>query len=156
MTVTNGTKLEVVPLLIDGKPTTASTSAQFPVFSLEEQRDVYLAESADVDAANRAADASWNTFKTWKKSSGLTRRRILQRYADLLRSREEDLVRVQRLETSVIELWARKNVHLAADLIEEIAACVTRIGGEIPQTQTESSLALAFSVPVGPILTIAP
>jgi acyl-CoA reductase-like NAD-dependent aldehyde dehydrogenase len=156
MAVPNAYNLEVVPLIIDGQPATASPSVKFPVFSLEEQRDVYLAESADLGAVKRAADACLNSFKSWKKSSGVTRRRILQRYADLLRAHEEDLVNVQRLETSVIELWARKNVQLAADLVEEIAACVTRVSGEIPQTQTSSSLALAFSVPVGPVVVIAP
>lgn len=151
-----GTQLEVVPIIIDGKPTTAINSAQFPVFSIEEQRDVYLAESADVDAANRAADASWRSFQAWKKTSGVERRRILIRYADLLRKHEEDLVAAQRLETSVIEMWARKNVHLAADLVEEIAACVTRLAGEIPQTQTQSSIALVLTIPIGPVLSIAP
>ena len=148
--------LEIVPLLIDGKPTCSSPSVRFPVFGLEEQRNVYLAESADVDAANRAADASLNTFHTWKKTSGAARRRILLRYADLLRENEETLVTAQRLETSVIELWARKNVHLAANLIEQIAACVTLMSGEIPQTEQTTLLALAFTVPVGPVLSIAP
>lgn len=156
MAASNGTGLEVIPLIIDGKPTSSSPSVKFPVYSLEKEREVYLAESADVDAANRAAAASLETFETWKKTSGVTRRRLLIRYADLLRKHEEDLVAAQRLETSVIEMWARKNVHLAADLIDEIAACVTRLGGEIPQTQTRSSTALAFTVPVGPVLSIAP
>lgn len=156
MAATSEAQLEVVPLVIGGKPTTATISAKFPVFSLEEQRDVHLAESADVDAANRAAEASWHAFQTWKRTSGVDRRRLLIRYAELLRKHEEELVSAQRLETSVIELWARKNVHLAADLIEEITACVTRLSGEIPQTQTPSSLALAFTVPIGPVLSIAP
>lgn len=156
MAIANGTELEIVPLLIDGKPSSASPSVQFPVFGLEQQKVVYLAESADAETANRAADASWTAFKTWKNVSGVARRRLLLRYAELLREHEEDLVAAQRLETSVIELWARKNVHLAADLIEETASCVTRLQGEIPQTQTPSSMALAFTVPVGPVLSIAP
>ena len=156
MTATNGCSLETVPLLINGKPRSASPSVKFPVYSLEQRTQVYLAESADVDAANEAADASWNAFKDWKKASGVTRRRLLLKYADLLRQHEEELVASQRLETSVIEMWARKNVHLAADLIEEIAACVTRLSGELPQSQTPRSMALAFTVPVGPVLSIAP
>ena len=126
------------------------------MYGLEQQREVYLAESANVETAHQAAEASRKTFQTWKTSSVVTRRKLLQRYAELLRKHEEDLVQVQRLETSVIEMWARKNVHLAADLIEETAACVSRLAGEIPQTQTPSSLALAFTVPVGPVLSIAP
>ncbi|CAK7207574.1 hypothetical protein SEUCBS139899_010384 [Sporothrix eucalyptigena] len=152
----NGVELDLVPLLIGGQYTSSSPSVTFPVYSLEEKRDVYLAESANADAAIKAADAAWTAFGTWKKSSAVTRRKILLRYAELLRENEEELVKVQRLETSVIEMWARKNVHLAAGLIEEIAACITQLKGEIPQTETPSSMALAFTVPIGPVLSIAP
>lgn len=156
MTATKGSALETIPLIIDGKATSANPSVKFPVFGLEVQRDVFLAESADVDVANRAADASWKTFLTWKKTPGVTRRRLLTRYAELLRKHEDDFVQFQRLEVSMDEVWARKNVHLAADLIEEIAAGVTRLEGQIPQTQTTDSVALAFTVPVGPVLSISP
>ncbi|KIX09648.1 uncharacterized protein Z518_00729 [Rhinocladiella mackenziei CBS 650.93] len=156
MDATNGTKLEIIPLVIDGKPTSANPSITFPVFGLEQQRDVFLAESADVDAADRAANASWKTFQTWRKTPSVDRRRLLNRYAELLRNHEEEFVRFQRLEVSMNEIWARKNVHLAADLVEEIAACVTRLEGLIPPTQTEGSMALAFPVPVGPVLSISP
>lgn len=152
----DGTRLETIPLIIDGKATTADSPAQFSVYSIEEQGEVYLAESADVGAANRAADASWKAFQRWKTTPPVTRRKLLQRYADLLREHEEELVASQRRETSAVEMWARKNVHLAADLIDEIAASVTRLAGTIPQTQTASSMALAFNVPVGPVLSIAP
>lgn len=155
-TTTNGSPLETIPLLVDGKPTTATPSITFPVYGLDSQRDVFLAESADVSAATRAADASWKTFQTWKKTDAVSRRRLLTRYAQLLREHEEEFVRTQMLEVSMSEVWARKNVQLAADLIEEIAACVTRLEGVIPQTQTPGSLALAFAVPVGPVLSISP
>jgi acyl-CoA reductase-like NAD-dependent aldehyde dehydrogenase len=150
------TQLETIPLVIDGEPIVSSPSVTFPVYSLEQQKEVLLAESADVAAANRAAESSWEAFKSWKKTPGSTRRKLLQRYADLLRQHEEDLVAAQRLETSVIEMWARKNVQLAADLIEEIATCVTRLEGSIPQSQTPGSMAMVFAVPVGPVLSISP
>jgi acyl-CoA reductase-like NAD-dependent aldehyde dehydrogenase len=152
----NLSNLETIPLLIDGKATTADTPVQFLVHSLEEQKDVYLAESADESAANRAAISSWEAFQSWKTTSPVTRRQVLQRYAELLRSHEDELVSSQCRETSVIEMWARKNVQLAAALVDEIAASVTRLSGTIPQTQTASSLALAFTVPVGPVLSISP
>lgn len=149
-------ELELVPLLINGKPATSSPSITFPVFGLEQHKLVFLAESADSDTARRAADASWLTFQSWKGTPAVSRRKILLRYAELLRQHEDELVTAQREETSVIEIWARKNVHLAADLIEEVGVCITRLHGEIPQTQTPSGLALAFVVPMGPVLSIAP
>lgn len=148
--------LETLPLMIDGKPTTALKSEKFAVYSLEKQQDVYLAESADVDAANRAADAAMKAFKSWKKTSGVERRKLLLRYAEVLRSHEAELVAAQRAETGMSEMWAKKNVELCSGLIEEIAACITRLQGEIPQTQTPGGLALALIVPTGPVLSIAP
>ena len=150
------TQLETLPLVINGEPTTALKSNKFSVYSLEQQKDVYLAESADVDAAKRAADASLKAFKLWKKTNGVERRKLLLRYAQVLRSHEAELVTAQRTETGMSEMWAKKNVELSANLIEEIAACITRLQGEIPQTQTSGGLALALTVPIGPVLAIAP
>lgn len=147
---------EVIPLWIDGKPTAASKSTRFPVFRYEAEKIVHWAESADVEAAERACSSAWRAFEAWKTESAVSRRRLLQRYAELLRQHEDELVAAQRIETSVSEMWAKKNVHLAADLIEETAACITRLAGEIPPTQTPGSMALVFAVPVGPVLSIAP
>lgn len=148
--------LPVVPLLINGSATTAKVPRQFAVYNYEQRKDVHHAESADRDAACRAADAALNAFQTWKNTSVVTRRQLLLRYATLLREREQDIVDAQRQETGVSEQWAKKNVQLAANLIDETAACISSLKGEIPATETPGSLALAFMVPVGPILTIAP
>ena len=148
--------IEVVPLLIGGKSRASEPSRQFAVHGLVAGRDVFLAESANEKVAREAVDASWATFETWKETPAVTRRKILLRYADLIREDEDELVRVQQLETSIIEVMARKNVHLAADIIEELASCVTRIEGTIPPIQTKNCLALALPQPIGPVLSIAP
>lgn len=104
MAPTSNSDVETVALIIDGRPVSKASRTTSPVYSLEEQRGVHYAESADVDVARNAADASWKTFRSWKKSSGVTRRNLFLRYAQLLRDHEKDLVAVQRLETSVIEM----------------------------------------------------
>ena len=149
------TGLNVVPLWINGQNTT-STSARFSVYCFEQQKDVFLAESADKESATRAVDAALKAFKTWKKTPVIPRRNLLLKVASIIRAREEELVQAQREETSVVELWARKNVSLAADLVEEVASSLSSMRGEIPQTASEGSLALVLNEPIGPILTIAP
>jgi 6-methylsalicylate decarboxylase len=133
MITCKATGLEILPLVIDGKNTSSTRSIKFPVHSIEQHKGVVLAESADIEAINRAADASWSPFATRKKTSGVTSRRILLTYANLMKRHEEEVMAAQRLKTSVIEMWARKNVHLAADLVEEVPACITHLGGEIPK-----------------------
>lgn len=149
-------ELRVIPLRIGGKETKSSPSIQFPVYSNKLQKDVYLAESADKETAKLAADAALQSFTSWKKVSAKDRRELLQNYAKRLRENTERLVAVQQEETSAPELWCHKNIDLAVGLIEETAACITSLKGSIPQASSSSVLSLAFPVPVGPVLVIAP
>lgn len=149
-------KLRVVPLLINGKEIASNPSLQFPVYSYEQQNNVGLAESADAATARLAADAAQEAFKTWRDVTAISRRELLLRYSALLRSHEDELVAVQHAETSAPEMWCRKNIALATGVIEETAACITSLKGEIPQAESPDTLALAFTVPVGPVLVIAP
>jgi acyl-CoA reductase-like NAD-dependent aldehyde dehydrogenase len=78
------------------------------------------------------------------------------RYADLLQSHADELIATQVAETSAAALWGKKNVQLAIGLIQETAACITSLKGEIPQSESSDVLPLAFTVPIGPVLVIAP
>ncbi|KAJ5390547.1 ALDH-like protein [Penicillium cataractarum] len=149
-------QLTIIPLRIGGKDTASAPSIRFPVYSNVQQKDVYMAESADATTAARAADAALEAFTTWKKVPAVDRRELLQNYARSLRANTERLVAVQQEETSAPELWCRKNIELAVGLVEETAACITSLNGSIPQTSSSSVLSLAFTVPVGPVLVIAP
>ncbi|PYH40098.1 ALDH-like protein [Aspergillus saccharolyticus JOP 1030-1] len=131
--------LPVIPLLIGGKETASVPSIQFPVYSNLQQKDVYISD-----------------FKTWKKVPAVERRELLQNYSRILRANAEELISVQKEETSAPELLCRKNIELATGLIEETAACVTSLKGAIPPTTSSSVLSLAFTVPIGPVLVIAP
>ncbi|KAJ5946429.1 ALDH-like protein [Penicillium verhagenii] len=148
--------LPVIPLRIGGKEMASTPSIQFPVYSNAQQKDVSLCESANASTAALAADAAQEAFKTWKKFPAVKRRELLQNYARALRANADRLVAVQQEETSAPELWCRKNIELAVGLIEETAACITSLKGSIPQTSSSSVLSLAFTVPIGPVLVIAP
>jgi len=136
--------------------TVGSPGDRFPVYSYAQQKDVYLAESANAETAKAAADAAAVAFKTWKNTSAKDRRELLLRYADLLQSHADELAAIQIAETSAAALWGKKNVQLAIGLIQETAACITSLKGEIPQSESSDVLPLAFIVPIGPVLVIAP
>jgi acyl-CoA reductase-like NAD-dependent aldehyde dehydrogenase len=148
--------LPIVPLMIGGKATAANPPLRFPIYSYEQQKNVGLAESADVATAKLAADTAAEAFKTWKKVSAVKRRELLLKYSALLRAHKEDLSVAQAAETSAPKLWCYKNVDLACSLIEETAACITSLKGDIVQTESTDALALALTVPIGPVLVIAP
>lgn len=81
---------------------------------------------------------------------------MLLRYSKLLQADADELVAAQKDEISAPEMWCRKNIELATALIEETAACITSLKGEILQAELKETLALAFTVPIGPVLVIAP
>lgn len=148
--------LPVIPLRIGGEDTSSQPSIKFPVHSYVQQKDVCLAESADANTAKAAAEAASEAFRTWKLVPAKERRDILLRYADALQNHKGELVSAQMDETSAPELMAKKNVDLAVGLIQETAACITSLKGQIPQTESPDVLALSFTVPIGPVLVIAP
>ncbi|KAH8892189.1 aldehyde dehydrogenase [Thozetella sp. PMI_491] len=149
-------KLEVVPLWIDGASATASPAQTFPVHSAAKGQDVYLAQGADVDAAKKAADAAWAAFQTWRKEGPIQRRDMLLRVATILTQGKEELKQIQMDETSCTKEWAEMNVNLAIETIREFASRITSVSGQIPQMANPEHMALVFKEPIGPILTIAP
>ena len=149
-------ELPIVPLWIDGEAVRSSPPKLFPVHSSLQDKDVFLAHSADVDTAKRAAEAAWTAFLSWKKQGPVFRRDLLLRVADNYERRTEQLIKLQMEETSCTETWARMNVALATETVKEIASRITSISGEIPQMASSEHLALVFREPIGPVLTIAP
>lgn len=147
---------KVVPLWIDGAPATSTPAITFPVISAEHEKTVYVAQSADVQTAAHAADVALKAFATWRHVNAVTRRQIILRAADILESRKEELVKIQREETSCQERWARINTDFAVRNMREIASKVTSIIGQIPPLESENQIALIFKEPVGPVLCIPP
>jgi len=78
-------RLEVVPLIIDGKEKAIDPSRVFEVRSSISDELVSLAHGAAKQDALDAADAAWEFFHTWKRAPGSRRREIFLRAADLIR-----------------------------------------------------------------------
>ena len=156
-TLDTDTGLQVVPLWINGAPTKASKEATFPVYSSAQQKNVYLAESADVEAAVAAVDSAQRAFKTWKRTPAASRRDIILRLAELIKQRQEDLIKVQVEETSCSESWAKFNIGYTLNAVAEIAARITTAcTGELPPMSTDGTLGLLVKEPIGAVLLIAP
>ena len=148
---------DVVPLWINGEATTSSPPTTFTVASVSKPQDApIIAHSADSEAANRAADAAWAAFASWRKTSPQIRRDLLLRVADAYERRLQQLIELQMRETNCTNQWAQMNVKYAIELLKETASRVTAVSGEIPQITDHNRLALVFRQPLGPILTIAP
>ena len=122
----------------DGKPqpSTASSPSTFQSIDPSTAKplaDIYAASESDISAAvNSAAKA----FPSWSKTPPIVRARILQRAATLLRNQNDELARIETLdtgkpfsETSVVD------VVTGADVLEYYANLVG--GGGLAGERTQ-------------------
>ncbi|KAK5044556.1 hypothetical protein LTR84_010680 [Exophiala bonariae] len=151
------TGLPVVPLWINGELVTSAEAGTFPVFSAAQNKDVYLAQSADAGLAAKAAESAESAFQQWSNTPAASRRDIINRMKDLLTERKQELIAVQAEETSCSLSWAEFNIPYTTSTLAEIAARVTTAcAGELPAISTQGVMGFVFKESIGPVLLIAP
>ncbi len=147
----------IVPLWIDGKPTSLDSSRLINVYSASLKKNVYVAQSVTPELAREAASSAYDAFLDWKKTTHTHRRDLLLRVAEIYERRTEELVKYQREETSCEESWARFNIRLACTSLREIASSISaECTGELPPSEVPGVLLMVNKEPVGPILAICP
>jgi acyl-CoA reductase-like NAD-dependent aldehyde dehydrogenase len=146
---------DLVPLYIAGELVPSTELEKIPVKSAaQNDKIVHYASGATVKHAIQACESSYTGFQSWRKTTAVQRRDILNKAADLLLERREALVDTMIAETSAARMWADINVSIASSHIKEIASRITALSGVIPQTKLD--YALCFREPVGPCLAIPP
>ncbi|MCI0545234.1 MAG: betaine-aldehyde dehydrogenase, partial [Actinobacteria bacterium] len=118
-------------LYIGGALQDATSSETFPTINPatgEVLASVQFAGSADVDRAVRSAQEG---FEVWRALSGAERGRILNRAASILRDRNEELARLEVLDTGKpLQEAVAVDVLSGADAIEYYAGLAASIHGE--------------------------
>lgn len=154
---------KLVPLIVAAKPLPIQESRLHPVISAKDNKQVHYFQSASVSDCSTACDAAWEAFahgiegnNPWKRAGVEQRRTLLERVANLLLEREEELIAAQQLETSSGLLWSRHNVRTTAKYVQEIASAVSSIKGMIPPNDKPNTLAFIYKEAVGPVLIIPP
>ncbi|KAJ9639105.1 hypothetical protein H2204_004013 [Knufia peltigerae] len=147
----------VVPCVINGEALNLPDSQNFPVIQGSTGETVHYAQSATVEVAIAAADASWKAFKSWKKTTVDERRDVLLRAADILERRGDEAAKRNTTETSASNRWTPFDVMYAAKQVREAASCVTTaVHGTIPSSSDPEVTSLVFKEPIGPVLIIPP
>jgi acyl-CoA reductase-like NAD-dependent aldehyde dehydrogenase len=145
-----------VKLLINGRLVPARSGATFERRNPVSGAIVSSAAAAQVDDARAAADAAAAAFPAWSALGPGARRARLNKAADLLEARAQEIALAVRDETGSTAGWGHFNVHFAASLLREAAAMTTQIGGEVIPSEVPGSFALALRQPVGVVVGIAP
>lgn len=113
----------------------------------------YRASPAD---ARHAANVAAARFPTWSRTPPAERHAVLDRAADLLLARAEDIIRTIAEETGGTRAWGELNCKLGASILREAAALTTQIAGEVIPSNQPGTLAMATRQPCGVVLSMAP
>ncbi|KHK56411.1 salicylaldehyde dehydrogenase [Ralstonia sp. A12] len=143
-------------MLINGERAQASNGAVFERRNPLDGSIATRAPAATVDDARRAVDAAAAAFPSWAAMGPTERRTLLMRAAQALEAKGAAFAAAMAAETGASALWAGFNVHLAASGLQEAAAMVTQIAGEIIPSDVPGSLAMGVRQPAGVVLGIAP
>ncbi|WP_257255159.1 aldehyde dehydrogenase family protein, partial [Endozoicomonas sp. SESOKO3] len=107
---------------VDGQYLANETKETFPVINPATRQIIYTVEKAD-DAIRQSAVASAQKgFESWSRMNGMERSRILNRAVSLLRERNDELARIEVLDTG--KPWQEASVVdvvTGADSIEFLA-----------------------------------
>jgi acyl-CoA reductase-like NAD-dependent aldehyde dehydrogenase len=114
---------------------------------------VEVARQHDVD---RAAEAARAAFPAWAATPPGERRALLNRAADLLQERSEQIAALVTEETGGTFGWGMFNCGLAAGMLREAAAQAYGLVGEVIPSDVPGLLAMGVRQPVGVVAGIAP
>jgi acyl-CoA reductase-like NAD-dependent aldehyde dehydrogenase len=117
--------------------------------------DVAAGDTRDIDAAVAAARAAFESG-SWSKQKPASRKRVLQKFAELIRDNQEELALLETLDTGKpISDSLSVDIPAAARCIQWYAEAVDKIYDEVAPTGQDAS-ALITREPLGVIGAIVP
>jgi malonate-semialdehyde dehydrogenase (acetylating) / methylmalonate-semialdehyde dehydrogenase len=141
---------------IGGKPATGTSTRTSPVWNPatgEQQAEVLLAGTADVDTAVQAAAGA---FATWSQSSLSQRTKVLFTFRELVNNRINDLAEIISDEHGKVVSDARGEVQRGLEVVEFACGIPTLLkGGYSDQVSTGVDV-FSFREPLGVCAGITP
>lgn len=151
-----------IPLVIDGADVKLpGDSLNFTPDSLSASTNTDLnvvVQGADIASCHAAVDSCARAFTSWSATLPATRRTLILKLAELLRSKDAEILEIIKEEIHATSLWANINLDESILMIQEVAALVSSstLAGSMPFSQDPEAQALIFMEPLGVILGIAP
>jgi len=141
---------------IGGKPATGSSSRTSPVWNPatgEQQAEVVLASTEDVDTAVRTAAAA---FEQWSQSSLSTRAKVLFAFRELVNARTQDFAEIISDEHGKVVSDARGEVQRGLEVVEYACGIPTLLKGEYSDQVSGGVDLFSFRQPLGVCAGITP
>lgn len=138
-----------------GDATLRKTFATINPANEEPIAEVAEASAADIDAAVAAARRALD-YGPWPSMTGAERGRILQKLANILRDRFEEIVHLESLDAGKpLAATRRMDIPAAIDCLEYYAGWADKISGEVVPVRRDA-LTYVRRVPVGVVAVIVP
>lgn len=141
---------------IGGKPATGESTRTAPVWNPatgEQQAEVLLASTSDVDAAVRTAAAA---FESWSQTSLSKRAKVLFAFRELVNARTQQLAEIVSDEHGKVVSDARGEVQRGLEVIEYACGLPTLLKGEYSDQVSTGVDLFSFREPLGVCAGITP
>ena len=141
---------------IDGGPTAGASTRRAPVWNPatgEQQAEVVLASTADVDTAVQTAAAA---FETWSQSSLSNRAKILFAFRELVNARIDDFAAIISDEHGKVFSDARGEAQRGLEVIEFACGIPTLLKGDFSDQVSTGVDVYSFRQPLGVCAGITP
>ncbi len=133
-----------------------SAPATFEVRSPATGEVVARVADCGAEEARRAADVATEAFAAWRQTTAFERSALLERWADLMMERQEELARAMTSEMGKPIKESRGEVAYAAGFVRWYAEEAKRVVGETIQSQFGHKRLFALKQPVGPVFAVTP
>jgi acyl-CoA reductase-like NAD-dependent aldehyde dehydrogenase len=103
----------------------------FPVPDAISGSVVHTAPTATVEQSIEAVESAEKAFELWRDTTPIERRTILNRAAQIMQERKDELVQAMVRETGAKPAWAAFNFNTGLQFIMEGAGMTTQVKGEL-------------------------
>jgi succinate-semialdehyde dehydrogenase/glutarate-semialdehyde dehydrogenase len=150
------TKIEVTPMIIDGKPVLGSSGEHIDVINPSTEElvgRVPVAAPSEIDAAVKSSQAA---FKIWRDTPAAERGALMQKFVNAVRGRVDDIGRVLTSEQGKPYPQAKGEVNGFCNVVEFYAQEARRIHGMVIQSDVRDKFVYVLRQPMGVIAAIPP
>jgi succinate-semialdehyde dehydrogenase / glutarate-semialdehyde dehydrogenase len=150
------TKIEVTPMIIDGKPVLGSSGEHIDIINPSTEEligRVPVAAPSEIDAAVKSSHAA---FKIWRDTPAAERGALMQKFVNAVRGRVDDIGRVLTSEQGKPYPQAKGEVNGFCNVVEFYAQEARRIHGMVIQSDVRDKFVYVLRQPMGVIAAIPP
>src|SRR3954462_7874810 len=148
--------VEEQQLLIGGRWRGSSSGATYEKANPYSGAPAGRASAATREGGRAAVEAAAEAFPAWAATPVMERRAVLDRAADHLMERQQEIASIVTEETGATFGWGMFNVELAAGMLHSAGAVAAEVHDEDIASVIPGKKARAVRQPVGVVVGIAP